>query len=438
MIERFVDSLKSIVGDNFSSKNYLLAVSGGADSSVMTAFFHQIGLNFAIAHCNFHLRGEDSNRDMEFVKTMAVRFNVKLFLQEFDTLSIQKHSGKSVEMVARQLRYDWFKTLLDDFDFLVTAHNSNDVAETTILNITRGTSLKGICSIPRKNGKIIRPMSVFSANEIRNYAKNNNISYVIDYTNDDQSIVRNKIRHSVIPILESINPNFLNTYNRNQDIIIRQYKFYQQNIKNIIDALITQKDQMIYIDKTKLFDTSDPQLILFEILSEYDFSEDTINKLSYKVLPSGRKFYSKSHLLFVERDFFIIKPLEEDKNLCIKIFTLEELKTHFSVDEFSKEDGVIFEKNPNVLYIPKEKLKFPLVVRTWREGDYFYPLGAKGRKKLSDFFNDAKIDNILKKEVKILCSDEQIIWIIGYRTDERFKIDKQTETYFRIENHNEK
>lgn len=439
MIERFVDSLKSIVGENFSSKYYLLAVSGGADSSVMTAIFHQLGLNFAIAHCNFHLRGADSDRDMEFVKSMSEKLNVRLYLQEFDTLSIQKQSGKSVEMVARQLRYEWFEQIWDHFDYLVTAHNSNDLAETTILNITRGASLKGLCSIPVKNGKIIRPMTVFSANEIRNFAKNNNISFVVDYTNSDQTIVRNKIRHSVIPVLESINPNFLNTYNRNQDIINRQYKFYQQNIKTVVDTLIIRKDQLVYIDKTGLFDSSDPQLILFEILSEYNFSEDTVNKLSYKNIPSGRKFYSKAHLLIVEREFFIVKPLEDnDNNLCINILTLDELKQYFFIEEFSDRDNIVFDNNSQVLYIPKEKLKFPLVLRTWREGDYFYPLGVKGRKKLSDYFNNAKIDNVSKKKIQLLCHNDEIIWIIGYRTDERFKIDKQTEKFFRIETKNEK
>ena len=221
MIQQFASELKRLVGE-IDQYRYLLAVSGGADSSVLAHLFHSAGLNFAVAHCNFHLRGEDSNRDMCEVQSLAQSLNVPFFLKEFDTLALQKNSGRSVEMMARELRYDWFEEIGRDYDFIVTAHHANDAAETMLLNLCRGTGLKGVASIPEKNGKIIRPLLNFSASEIRTFAQKHNISYVFDYTNDDETIKRNRIRKSVIPILEELNPNLICTLSHNRKIFQKQ------------------------------------------------------------------------------------------------------------------------------------------------------------------------------------------------------------------------
>ncbi len=433
MLQRFVESLREIVGDDFAQKKYLLAVSGGADSTVMAQLFNCVNLNFSIAHCNFHLRGKDSDRDMKFVENLSQNLNTLLFVKEFDTLEIQKKSKKSVEMVARELRYNWFCEIIEGYDFLVTAHNANDAAETLLININRGTGLKGLRSIPKKNGNIIRPMLAFSAKEIRDWAKNNKINFVEDYTNSDETIKRNRIRHSVLPIFEELNPNFLQTIQKTIHLLTKQYDFYNHYLQSEIEKVSIIGDNEIKIDRKKLANLPDSQIVLYEILSKFNFSDDSCNKLvSDKKLHTGKIFNSNSHTLLVERECFLIKKNIENLSQEIVINNLSELKKYFKVEEYINNNDIIFDKNPLVFFIPKEKLQFPLTIRHWRKGDYFYPFGAKGKKKLSDFFINNKINLFEKNKIKLLCCENQIMWIIGYRSDERFKINKYSKTYYKI------
>ena len=222
MKESFYNNLKKLVGlpqDN----TFLLAVSGGGDSVVMTHLFHSCGLKFAIAHCNFHLRGDDSDEDMRFVQKLAAEYGVQLFVKEFDTLNIQKESGKSVEMVARDLRYHWFEEVGQDYGFIVTAHHANDNAETLLLNLCRGTGLKGLAGIPARNGRYIRPLLPFPADELHNYATRHNLSFRTDQSNFSEQYQRNKIRLSVLPKLAEINPDLIPTLTRNTDHFRQQY-----------------------------------------------------------------------------------------------------------------------------------------------------------------------------------------------------------------------
>ena len=433
MRTRFLQELHTLAGPDALQKRYLLAVSGGADSTVMATLFHETGLSFAIAHCNFHLRGDDSNRDMRFVQEMASRWNVPILVREFNTLDIQKDSGKSVEMVARELRYQWFSEILDDFDFLVTAHHANDAAETQLLNLCRGTGLKGLCGIPPVNGKTIRPMLPFTAQEIRQYAEDHHIAYVEDYTNRDEEIFRNRIRHSVIPQLEAINPQFLQTNTRSRTILQRQYAYYQKHIKKDIRKVVSKDQQVFRINRSVLFQNESSELVLYEFLSRFGFSAEIIETLAKNpYLQSGRQFFSESHIVLVDRDFYIVQPKPEEENQVVEIESIEALKPYFEVEEFEYQPDMIFDKNADVLYIPKEKLTFPLQIRPWRHGDYFCPLGGKGRQKLSNYFTDHKIDRFTKERIRLLCIDHQIAWIIGHRSDDRFKLTPQTEKYYRI------
>lgn len=433
MLKRFLQELQTLAGDDARHKRYLLAVSGGADSTVMGLLFHEAGLTFSVAHCNFHLRGEDSDRDMRFVENLAAQWRVPFLLREFDTLAIQQNSGKSVEMVARELRYDWFREISDDFDFIVIAHNSTDNAETQLLNLCRGTGLKGLCGIPHKNGKIIRPLLAFTAQEIRQYADNQNIAYVEDYTNKDESISRNRIRHSVIPQLECINPQFLATTDRNRHILQRQYAYYQKNIEAEIGKIISEKENKYYIHRKQLANCEDKELVLYELLTRFGFSLDTSMKLALNSdFQPGKQFFSDSHILLIDRDFFIIQPVTKSDKKSISIDSLEDLRRYFYVEEFEYQKDTIFDKNPNILYIPKEKLTFPLQIRPWQPGDYFYPLGAKGRQKVSDFFTDHKIDRFTKEQVRLLCAGDNILWIIGLRSDERWKVRKNGTVCYKI------
>lgn len=433
MLKRFLWELETLAGDDARHKCYLLAVSGGADSTVMGSLFHEAGLTFSVAHCNFHLRGEDSDCDMRFVENLATQWQVPFLLREFDTQAIQQNSGKSVEMVARELRYEWFKEISIDFDFIVIAHNSTDNAETQLLNLCRGTGLKGLCGIPPKNGKIIRPLLAFTAQEIRQYAEDHNLAYVEDYTNKDESIARNRIRHSVIPQLEGINLQFLTTTDRNRQILQRQYAYYQKHIETEIGKITSEEKNKCYINCTLLANCEDKELVLYELLTRFGFSADTSKKLAENSdFQPGKQFFSDSHILLVDRDFFIIQPIKESDKKIISIDSLEELKGYFLVEEFDYQQNTVFDKTPDILYIPKETLTFPLQIRPWRHGDYFYPLGGKGRQKLSDFFTDHKIDRFTKEQIRLLCEGDNILWIIGFRSDERWKVRKTDTKCYRI------
>ena len=433
MLNRFLQELRTLAGEDATHKRYLLAVSGGADSTVTASLFHEAGLSFAMAHCNFHLRGTDSDRDMRFVQQLANRWQVPLYLQEFDTLALQKNSGKSVEMIARELRYAWFSEIADDFDFIVTAHQSTDAAETMLLNLSRGTGLKGLCGIPSINGKIIRPMLCFTAQEIRQYAENHNIEYVEDVTNRDETIARNRIRHEVIPQMETLNPQFLSTAAASRRILQRQYAYYQKHIAADIQKMAAEQNGQYRINRSKLAQCDDQKLVLYEILNEFGFPTVVSEKLSENAFfQPGKQFFSDTHILLIDRDFLIIQPKANSEKTFINIFSLEDLNPYFDIEEFEYQEDMIFENNPDILYLPKDKLTFPLQIRSWHPGDYFYPLGAKGRQKLSDFFTDHKIDRFTKSQIRLLCAEDQIIWIIGWRSDERFKILKDNTICYKI------
>lgn len=431
MIQQFASELKRLVGE-IDPYRYLLAVSGGADSSVLAHLFHSAGLNFAVAHCNFHLRGEDSNRDMCEVQSLAQSLNVPFFLKEFDTLALQKNSGRSVEMVARELRYDWFEEIGRDYDFIVTAHHANDAAETMLLNLCRGTGLKGVASIPEKNGKIIRPLLSFSAVEIRTFAQKHNISYVLDYTNDDETIKRNRIRKSVIPILEELNPNLINTLSNNRKIFQKQLLFYQNCLENIKKEVIFPKEDFYVINTAFLAKNPYKDVVLYEILNDFGFNASVVEDL-IDIEQSGKQFFSEQYALLVDRDSYIIKPLAKEENECHTLENEEDLKRFFQVEKHTLPDSLIFPKNNNVLFLPAEKLTFPLTLRHWREGDSFHPLGAKGKQKVSDFFTDHKIDIFTKQKIWFLCNEKDIVWIVGYRSNELYKIDiHNTKLYYTI------
>ena len=433
MLKRFLQELQVLAGPGIRRKRFLLAVSGGADSTVAATLFKEANLDFTIAHCNFHLRGADSDRDMRFVQAFAGRMGVPLLVREFDTLALQRNSGKSVEMVARELRYKWFSEILDDFDHLVTAHHATDSAETQLLNLTRGTGLKGLCGIPPVNGKIIRPMLSFTAEEIRQYAEDHHIAYMEDYTNRDEKIARNRIRHTVIPQLERINPQFLTTTERNRQLLQRQYAYYLNHIEAEKKRIVNEKGGKRYINRHLLETCDDKELVLYETLDEYGFSSDISEKLSAtSSFQSGKQFFSDSHILLVDRDFFIIQPATSSDNKTITIGSIDELRQYFLVEEFDYQHETVFDKNPNILYIPKEKLSFPLQVRSWRAGDFFYPLGAEGRQKVSDYFTDHKIDRFTKEQIRLLCSGDNILWIIGLRSDERWKVRKEGSVCYKI------
>ena len=437
MKESFYNNLKKLVGlpqDN----TFLLAVSGGGDSVVMTHLFHSCGLKFAIAHCNFHLRGDDSDEDMRFVQKLAAEYGVQLFVKEFDTLNIQKESGKSVEMVARDLRYHWFEEVGQDFDFIVTAHHANDNAETLLLNLCRGTGLKGLAGIPARNSRYIRPLLPFPADELHNYATRHNLSFRTDQSNFSEQYQRNKIRLSVLPKLAEINPDLIPTLTRNTDHFRQQYDFYQRQIADFEREMVTNSGETVRISIQKLAGNPDKELLLYEFLKKFNFNTTTAHNIAQRLdSNAGKVFFSDSHCLLKDRDYLIIKKKEaETDNTEIIISSWQELeKRGFSIENHEVNGSIPFERDPNILYVDAAKISFPLTLRHWRDGDSFQPFRMHGTKKLSDLFKDAKSNLFDKQKTWILCCKDQIVWVVGLRSDQRFCIDFDTKQFFKIKYH---
>ena len=437
MKESFYNNLKKLTGEP-ESCTFLLAVSGGGDSVAMTHLFKECGLRFAIAHCNFHLRGDDSNEDMWFVQQLAADYGVQLFVKEFETLSIQKNSGKSVEMVARDLRYQWFEEVGQPFDFVATAHHANDNAETLLLNLCRGTGLKGLTGIPAHNGRYIRPLLPFTADELRQYATRHHLPFRTDRTNFSEQYHRNKVRLAVLPKLTEINPDLIHTLSRDTQYFRQQYDFYQRLIATLEQKIVTTDGENVRISIQKLSENPDKELLLYEFLKKYNFTADKTRQLAQRLDGEpGKLFFSETHCLLKDRDFLIIKKKEENtKDNEITISSWEELeKLGFSVEPHEVNGSVPFERDPNVLYVDAAKISFPLILRNWRTGDTFQPFGMYGTKKLSDLFKDAKSNRFDKQKTWLLCCKEQIVWVVGLRSDQRFCLDFDTKQFFKIKYH---
>lgn len=420
---------------DFKTKKYLLAVSGGLDSSVLTYLFYQTGLSFDVAHCNFHLRGEESNLDMEFVKTIPYLSNNKIFIKEFDTFAEQKNSKLSIEMVARELRYKWFEELAHEYDYVVTAHHADDNAETLLLNLTRGTGLKGLTAIPTFNTKIIRPLLAFTTQEIHAFATENKIAFRTDQTNFSTQFHRNKIRHQIIPVLKKINPKVIDTFSQNIEIFKTYYDFFLDTIKPLKKNYLELKKDKYYISIKKLLIDKHAKLILYEILTDFNFNNRVINDIFYRLhAQSGKYFYSETHQLLKNREELIISEKKEYQEWNIIINDIKKLENYgFSVELYKNQSKIVFTNDKKTIYVAKDKLAFPLYIKNWQAGDYFYPYGLSGKKKLSDFFNDHKINRLKKGEIPILWSCDKIVWIVGYAADYRFSIHQEkTKEYYKI------
>ncbi len=444
MKELFYKQLQSIVPDPTTAK-FLLAVSGGVDSSVMTQLFYIHKLHFDLAHCNFHLRGEDSNLDMDFVQQKLLKsIEIKEFrtpnvlVKEFDTISIQQNSGASIEMVARDLRYEWFRELAPNYDYICTAHHANDNLETIILNLVRGTGYKGLNGIPEQNPPFIRPLLQFSSDAIKQYAEENKIPFRVDLSNHSDQYQRNKIRHHVIPVLEQINPNVVHTVSRNIQLFNKQFDFYKTQIEEIKKKLLIPYENGFKLNINQLLAFQNAEIILFETLSDFQFNYSTVESI-YNQLhgESGKQFFSENYKLIKDRSELFIYPLDTNKginkNIINSITEFYDYKIIPHLDDYHLTTAFI--SNPNVAYFDWNLITFPLMIRTWEEGDSFQPYGMKGKKKLSDYFIDLKLNLNQKQQVHILCeanNPQNILWIIGFRTDNRYKVTPNTQKMLRL------
>ena len=433
---RFLEHLQTLVPDA-AHAHYLLAVSGGKDSTALAHLFQHHALSFEIAHCNFHLRGEDSDRDEQFVQKLAAQMGKRLHVKSFDTLAVQKNSGKSVEMVARELRYEWFQTLCPEADYVVTAHHADDNAETLLLNLTRGTGLKGMTGIPARNGRLLRPLLPFTAEEILHYLQENQFPYCTDQTNFSTQYQRNKIRHEVLPVLRELNPEIIHTLCNNISVFQQQYDFYLSEIQKYISEITFTKDDGFYISCEKLKSSEHARLLLYEALKPYHFTPSQIEDLWQSVEGiSGKTFFSFTHIALKDREFIIIKKIEEAKFFPTLCQNLEELKAlGFDVELFSMEQPPQFPAATDTIYVDADKMRFPVQVRAWEEGDTFQPFGMAGKQKVSDLFNNLKINVLQKRNIPILLIGNEIAWVVGIRADNRFRITSSTNFYYKITYH---
>lgn len=413
-------------------KKLLLAISGGIDSIVLAQLLRQSGYAVSLAHCNFNLRGGESDGDEQFVRNFAAENNLELFVTHFDTERFAQDNKLSIQLAARQLRYIWFHQLLEEnhMDFILTAHHLDDNLETFLINFTRGTGLEGLTGIPVQNEKIVRPLLNFSREEIENFASENKIEWREDSSNASDKYLRNKLRHDIVPILKSLNPSFLNSF---QDTLshLNQSKSLAEDASVLVyKQVVTEKENQKFFRLFDLKRLPNYEAYLFEWLRPFGFTawKDISNLTEAQ---SGKFILSEKFRLSKDRDFLILEPIPEKDQ---RIYEIEDdaaidfpiklkLETVFQLDKTS---------NAAAIYVDKEKLKFPLTVRKWQEGDYFCPAGIDGKKKVSKYFKDEKFSLSEKENTWLLVSDHEVVWIIGKRQDRRFYSKNNTTPILKI------
>jgi tRNA(Ile)-lysidine synthase len=430
-----LDHFRSFIRENHlvrKSDKILLTVSGGIDSIVMLDLFIRAGYNCEIAHCNFGLRGTESDEDEDFVRQLAYRYSIRFFYKRFDTEEYAEEQGISIQMAARKLRYDWFDKIrkTQSLDLIATAHNQDDVLETFFINLSRGSGIRGLTGIKVISGSIIRPMLFAPRSMIEVYAKRNSIAYREDSSNASDKYLRNKIRHKILPFFEEVNPSFRNVLMETIQKLRDAEAIYTDEINLKRDEIITETDDIISLSLDRLRDLPQRKTYLFEFLSEYHFTPGQISDIDESVnAASGKQFFSTTHRLVKDRSQMIITRIgaEEYRKYYIPEGTgqiFEPVHLEFIVIENTPEFRIPAE--PDIACLDYDLLTFPLLIRKWQSGDYFRPLGMKHRKKLSDFLVDQKISIVEKESLWLLLNNEDIAWVINQRIDERYKITSRT------------
>jgi tRNA(Ile)-lysidine synthase len=436
----FLDSLKQLVNSDLSEKSFLLGVSGGGDSMCLANLFLHSGLKFSLIHINYSLRGNESDEDMNFVTAWAKNHDIRCFVKVIDTPSILTNQGGNLQQIARDFRYSFFEEtrLKYHFDFICTAHHASDWLETVIFNVLRGGFLNALIGIPGINGAILRPLLSFPKKEINDYLLQNDIPFRTDSSNNKLIYHRNLIRHQIIPALNKINPSLLSTFLKNKKVWLELIHIKNDFVANESNKLVTNlTENEILIDIDGLNTCIAPITFLYEILSPLGFT----SKMIYEVVEMKEKSISNGSVL-THKNFKIIKlekyiriikeiepPLVAQEIEIPKIGKVEYAKGR---SIHIKDSGIIPEnlnQGSEKIIVDVKKIIFPLSVRKWRYGDFFYPINMNNqRKKLQDYLTDKKIDKYKKEEVYLLVdANNQIIWVIGLRQDNRSKIDSNTE-----------
>lgn len=426
-----LDKIKRYIADNKlfeQSDKLLVGLSGGADSMALLNVLIELKYDCFAAHCNFHLRGEESDKDQLYVEDWCNFKNIPLITVDFDTTKYAADNKISIEMAARELRYGWFERVRKehDADYIAVGHHLNDSIETFLLNLIRGTGISGLSGIAPKNGRVVRPLLSVSREEIEEYLDGKATNFRVDSTNLEDIYTRNFVRLNLLPSLEKINPSINDAIARTSKNLSEVEKVYRHVMEKDIKEVLLDN----VIDIVKLRQTISPQSVLFEILFPLGFSPSSIEDVldSIDATP-GKVFYSPSHRLIKDRISLLIDELSTNE-VENRTFTINKGNTHIDLPLDMSFDvkpyPVDITKSPKYLYLDADLITYPLVLRKWQLGDWFVPFGMKGRKKLSDFFTDQKFSIKDKEDVWILVSGEDIVWVVGHRSDDRFRVTPKT------------
>jgi tRNA(Ile)-lysidine synthase len=415
-----------------SGDKLIVGLSGGADSVVLLYVLHRLGYNCLAAHCNFHLRSEEADRDEQFTETFAQNRHIPFFKKDFDTSSVAKERAVSIEMAARDLRYEWFEKLRkkEKAAAIVVAHHQDDSIETLLLNLIRGTGIKGLTGIKPRNGFVVRPLLCVSKTEILLYAGTEKLPFVTDSTNKQDEFTRNKIRLQVIPLLKTLNPSVNEALIQTMNNLNEAAKIYEAEIEKALQSVWDKEKNSIDIPALKNFPSS--ETILFELLKKFGFGKEVIADI-HKAIDAqpGKVFYSPTHRLVKDRDAFLLSRFEthhetETSYLIQPETNILEMPFLMEISCIDNDNNQEIDKQRHIAHLDRDKLQFPLLLRKWLPGDKFIPYGMKGFQKLSDFFNNHKISMPEKENAWVLTSGKDIIWLVNYRIDSRFGISEHT------------
>jgi tRNA(Ile)-lysidine synthase len=426
-----------------TGQKVLLAVSAGVDSMVMLELFQRAGHHIAVAHCNFGLRPGDADLDQILVERKAKQKGIRVFTSTFSTTQFSLDKGISIQMAARELRYNWLEKIRKDngFDLIATGHNLDDNIETLIINLSRGTGIHGLKGIPLINGNVIRPLLFAPRQAIEAFAGENNIEFRHDLSNFEDKYIRNKIRHQLIPVLRELNPGLNEIM---QEFFIKTKAVAEINDREISrvmgHCMVSNEDQISFIINN-LKNLPEPAYYLYEVLKAYGFSfgicRQAVGALDNQ---SGKQFQSSSHLLLKDRGELKLyerrkEELQQHYEVSTDTSAIDIFNCHLVFSRFPLPEKLEWPKDNKAALLDFDLLDFPLLIRPWKHGDYLYPLGMKGRKKVSDLLINSKIDLIEKQKIMVIESNGAIVWVAGLRTDNRFRITKNTKTVFSVMMH---
>ncbi len=433
-----IQKLKHHIDQKFpflENKKIFLAVSGGIDSMVLMALFHQLKYDLAVLHCNFNLRGTESDGDEALVKAQCEKLGIPVWVQKFDIQAYAENKKVSTQLAARELRYYWFLEQLEakKYDYILTAHHADDDLETFIINFSRGTGLDGLVGIPEINAKVVRPFLIFSRQEIEDYAKNHAIAWREDSSNASDKYLRNKIRHHIVPALKELNSNFLVSFKNTQSHLLDAQSMVEDAAILMYQQIAKENGEEIIFDVIKLKKLPNYKSYLHHWLREFGFTawEDIYDLVDAQ---SGKHVFSENFRLLKNREELILIPLQSVG--ISEEYQIEkdqkDVKVPINISICKVTD--IDTKALKAIFVDEDKLQFPLVLRRWKEGDVFQPFGMNGQsKKVSKFFKDEKFSLLDKEKMWLLCSNDQIVWIVGVRQDHRFRAEESTKKIIQIQ-----